>query len=66
MTKMHIVGRLYETNGSSFLAKVPLVITTIPEVPDVVTIGVKVYSLATSNPLQYNRVTSKKATAIKK
>jgi hypothetical protein len=61
MTKIHIMARLHEDDGSSFLAKVPLVITTIPEVPQAVTIGVRVYTLTITSPLQYTRVTSTKA-----
>lgn len=59
MTKIHTVGRLYELDGSSFLAKVPLVITTIPELPQAVTIGVKVFSLTNTVPLTYTRITSR-------
>ena len=60
-TKIHMPGRLFETNGDSFLAKVPLFITSIPEIPQTVTIGVAVYVLTNTAPLQYTRATSTKA-----
>ena len=63
-TKMHIVGRLWEDDGSSFLAKVPILSTTIPEIPDAVIVGSRCYTLLSSSPLQYNRVTCEKATRI--
>lgn len=60
-TKISVMARLHEPDGSSFLAKVRLVITTIPEVPEAVTIGSKIYTLTNTYPLQYSRVTSSKA-----
>ena len=32
-TKIHMTGRLYESDGSSFLAKVPLFFKAVPECP---------------------------------
>jgi len=64
MTKLSMVARLYDQDGSSILAKVRLIITTIPEVPEVVTLGVKTYVLTTSAPLSYHRVTSSEAKKI--
>jgi hypothetical protein len=64
MSFTEIVGRLWEKDTSSFLAKVPLTITTIPEVPEVVTIGVGTYILMKSDQLEYRRVTPAKVTAL--
>ena len=63
-TKIHMTGRLYEPDGSSFFAKVPLFFTSVPECPQAVTIGVKVYVLIGTAPLQYARATSTKATEL--
>ena len=61
-TNVHVTGRLYEFDGSSFLAKVPLFFKAVPECPQAVTIGSKVYVLTGTAPLQYTRATSTKAT----
>lgn len=63
-TKIHMTGRLYESDGSSFLAKVPLFFKAVPECPQSVTIGAKVYVLTGTAPLQYTRATSTKATRL--
>lgn len=56
-----MIARLYEKDGSSFLATIPMMVTSVPEVPEIVSIGTAVYVLVTTNTLRYDRATTGKA-----
>jgi hypothetical protein len=50
--------------SSTFLAKVKVVMTTVPELPDVVTLEGKVFVLVESAPLTYIQRTASEATRV--
>jgi hypothetical protein len=56
-----MIARLYEKDGSSFLATIPVRVTSVPECPEAVVLGSAVYVLVTTNTLRYDRVTTGKA-----
>lgn len=67
MPKMRLVGRFYNDNATAnFLARVPIMITTIPEVPEVVTIGRETYiRIHTDSLLAYRKVFAVKGTKVR-
>lgn len=49
-------ARMVEANGkSTFLARVPAILTTIPEIPDVVMCEGKFFTLTTTVPMTYTQ-----------
>lgn len=61
--RFYMTARVYEGNNS-FLARVPFVLTTIPELTEVIIIEEKAYVLHTTYPLTYRCVFSGRATRI--
>ena len=63
-----VIARMIETPEeycpSTFLAKVQVVMTTVPELPDVVTLEGKVFVLVESAPLTYIQRTASEATRV--
>jgi hypothetical protein len=57
-----MVARVYDLKGYySFLVKVPVIIETVPEVPDVIICEKWAATLISTSPLAYRNVTSAKA-----
>ena len=63
-----VIARMIDTPEgycpSTFLAKVKVVMTTVPELPDVVTLEGKVFVLVESAPLTYIQRTASEATRV--
>jgi hypothetical protein len=65
-----IVARMVETPkfghiSQTFLARVKVVMTSVPEIPEVVTLESKVFVLVNTAPLTYTQGTSSEATRVK-
>jgi hypothetical protein len=62
--KFFMIARVFEGNNT-FLARVPFIVTTLPELTEVILIDDKAYVLHSTYPLTYRNVFAGKATRIK-
>jgi hypothetical protein len=69
MKNSFITARVYDNKAASILVKVPVIMGTIPEVPDVILIGKdeikSVAVIISTNPLSYRVATFGRAKKIK-
>jgi hypothetical protein len=54
----YLTARVYDSKSTSILVKVPVMMTTIPEVPEVILVKNWAATLFSTNPLAYRTVTT--------
>jgi len=57
----YLTARVYDNKSTSILVKVPVMMTVIPEVPEVILLENWAAVLFSTNPLSYRSVTSGRA-----
>lgn len=57
----YMTARVYDSKSASILVKVPIMLTTIPEVPEVILLENWAATLFSTSPLAYRSVTTGRA-----
>lgn len=61
-----LTARVYDSKAASLLVKVPVMMTTIPEVPEVIWLDNWAARLISTNPLAYATATTGKAKRVER